>query len=71
MNEKLSSIFSYLDINDKTGLASESNIDNLTAFQKLFYEQAKSKIGVDAVYFLRDEEGIAKIPLIYFLNASR
>ena len=27
---------------------------------------AKSKIGVDAVYFLRDEEGVAKIPLIYF-----
>lgn len=66
MNERLNDIFSYLDINDKTGLASESNIDSLSAFQKLFYEQARSKIGVDAVYFLRDEEGIAKIPLIYF-----
>ena len=66
MNQQLNGIFSYLDINDKTGLASENNIDSLTAFQRLFYEQAKSKIGVDAVYFLRDEEGIAKIPLIYF-----
>ena len=47
-------------------MASENNADNLTAFQKLFFEQAKSKIGVDAVYFLRDEAGVAKIPLIYF-----
>lgn len=66
MNEKLNGIFSYLDINDKTGLASENNVESLSAFQKLFYEQARSKIGVDAVYFLRDEEGVAKIPLIYF-----
>lgn len=66
MNEKLYGIFSYLDITGETGLASEDNFNNLTAFQKLFYTQAKSKIGVDAVYFLRDEEGIAKIPLIYF-----
>ena len=66
MNKKLNRIFSYLDINDKTGLASENNIESLSDFQKLFYEQAKSKIGVDAVYFLRDEEGVAKIPLIYF-----
>lgn len=66
MNEKLNGIFSYLDINDKTGLASENNVESLSAFQKLFYEQVRSKIGVDAVYFLRDEEGVAKIPLIYF-----
>ena len=66
MNEKLNGIFSYLDINDKTGLASENNIESLSTFQKMFYEQARSKIGVDAVYFLRDEEGVAKIPLIYF-----
>lgn len=66
MNEKLTGILSHLDISEKTGLASENNANNLTAFQKLFYEQAKSKIGVDAVYFLRDEDGVAKIPLIYF-----
>ena len=64
MNEKLNGIFSYLDIDDKTGLASENNVESLSAFQKLFYEQARSKIGVDAVYFLRDEEGVAKIPLV-------
>lgn len=66
MNEKLSSIFSHLDITSKTGLASDDNFSDLTAFQKLFYTQAKSKIGINAVYFLRDEEGTAKIPLIYF-----
>lgn len=66
MDEKLNEIFSYLDMTGKTGLASEDNYDELTAFQKLFYTQARSKIGVDAVYFLRDEEGTAKIPLIYF-----
>lgn len=66
MNDKLNGILSYLDINEKTGLASDNNLDSLTTFQKLFYEQAKSKIGVDAVYFLRDEDGVAKIPLIYF-----
>lgn len=64
MNEKLSSIFSHLDITSKTGLASDDNFSDLTAFQKFFYTQAKSKIGIDAVYFLRDEEGTAKIPLI-------
>ncbi len=66
MNEKLNNIFSYLDINNSTGLASEDNLDNLSVYQKAFYEQVKSKIGVDAVFFLRDEEGVAKIPLIYF-----
>ena len=66
MNEKLNGIFSYLDIDDKTGLASENNVESLSAFQKLFYEQARSKIGVDAVYFFIFNEGVAKIPLIYF-----
>ncbi len=66
MNEKLRNIFSYLDITGKTGLATDENYSDLTAFQKLFYTQAKSKIGIDAVFFLRDEEGTAKIPLIFF-----
>ena len=66
MDKKLNGIFSQLDITGKTGLASEENYNDLTAFQKLFYTQARSKIGVDAVYCLRDEEGTAKIPLIYF-----
>lgn len=66
MNEKLNYIFSYLDINNNTGLASQDNLEDLSVYQKAFYEQVKSKIGVDAVFFLRDEEGVAKIPLIYF-----
>ena len=65
-DDKLSSILSYLDITGETGLASKDNFDSLTTYQKFFYNQVKSKIGVDAVYFLRDEEGVAKIPLIYF-----
>lgn len=66
MNEKLNCIFSYLDMTSKTGLASDEYLNDMTSYQKMFYNQVKSKIGVDAVYFLRDEEGIAKIPLIYF-----
>lgn len=66
MNEKLNGIFSCLDITNKTGLASDEFLNDMTSFQKMFYAQVRSKIGVDAVYFLRDEEGIAKIPLIYF-----
>ena len=66
MNEKLKEILTHLDIAAETGLASEDNVSELTAFQKLFFAQAKSKLGVNAVYFLRDEEGVAKIPLIYF-----
>ena len=31
-----------------------------------FYTQVHEKIGIDAVYFLRDANGIAKVPLIYF-----
>ena len=66
MNDKLNAIFSCLDMTSKTGLASDEYLDDMTSFQRMFYTQVKSKIGVDAVYFLRDEEGIAKIPLIYF-----
>ncbi len=66
MNEKLNGIFSCLGMTGKTGLASDEYLNDMTTFQKMFYDQVKSKIGVDAVYFLRDEEGVAKIPLIYF-----
>lgn len=66
MYESLQNIFSHLDINSQNGLATDENINNMTPFQKLFFSQAKNKIGVDAIYFLRDTDGIAKIPLIYF-----
>ena len=55
-----------LDINSGTGLATEDNLQSMTSFQRLVYTQVHEKIGIDAVYFLRDENGIAKIPLIYF-----
>lgn len=66
MNELIKRILKELNIDNKTGLASDDNKEDLSTYQRLFYTQAKDKIGIDAVYFLRDEEGIAKIPLIYF-----
>ena len=66
MREILNNLFEYLDINSDTGLAAEENIGHMGTFQKLFYTQVREKIGVDAVYFLRDANGVAKIPLIYF-----
>lgn len=66
MGELLNGIFECLDINSSTGLATEDSLQSMTSFQRLFYTQVHEKIGIDAVYFLRDENGIAKIPLIYF-----
>lgn len=66
MDKLLNGIFEYLDINPDNGLANEEGINNMTPFQRLFYNQVHEKIGIDAVYFLRDSNGIAKIPLIYF-----
>ncbi len=66
MRELLNGIFKCLDINSTTGLATEDNLQSMTSFQKLFYTQVHEKIGIDAVYFLRDANGIAKVPLIYF-----
>ena len=66
MDNRFISIFQSLDISSKNGLASDDTIDSMTAFQRLFFSQVKEKIGIDAVYFLRDSDGVAKIPLIYF-----
>ena len=66
MSELLNGIFECLDINISTGLATEDNLQCMTSFQRLFYTQVHEKIGIDAVYFLRDANGIAKVPLIYF-----
>lgn len=66
MNELLNGIFECLDINSSTGLAIEDSLQSMGPFQKLFYTQVHEKIGIDAVYFLRDADGIAKIPIIYF-----
>lgn len=66
MNNILNGIYKCLDIDNRTGLASTDNLQSMTSFQRLFYLQVHEKIGVDAVYFLRDLDGNAKIPLIYF-----
>lgn len=66
MSELLNGIFNCLDINSTTGLATEDSLQSMTPFQRLFYTQVHEKIGIDAVYFLRDVNGIAKVPLIYF-----
>ena len=62
MSELLNGIFECLDINSSTGLATEDNLQCMTSFQRLFYTQVHEKIGIDAVYFLRDANGIAKVP---------
>ncbi len=66
MNGKLGEIFNLLDINEENGLATVDNLDKMTNFQKQFFNQVKEKIGLEAVFFLRDAEGIARIPTIYF-----
>ena len=66
MRELLKGIFECLDINSNTGLAAEDSLPEMSPFQRLFYTQVHEKLGIDAVYFLRDANGIAKIPLIYF-----
>ena len=66
MRELLKGIFECLDINSNTGLATEDSLPEMSPFLRLFYTQVHEKLGIDAVYFLRDANGIAKIPLIYF-----
>lgn len=66
MSELLNGIFECLDMNSCTGLATGDNMQSMSPFQKLFYTQVHEKIGIDAVYFLRDANGVAKVPLIYF-----
>ena len=71
MNELLKGVFECLDINSNTGLATEDDLQSMTAFQRLFFTQAHEKVGIDAIYFLRDANGIAKVPLIYFSAQSQ
>ena len=66
MNNLLNDIYKCLNIDNSTGLASMDNLQSMTSFQRFFYLQVHEKIGVDAIYFLRDLDGNAKIPLIYF-----
>lgn len=71
MDELLNGIFKCLDINSNTGLATEDNLAEMNSFQKMFYTQVHEKIGINAVYFLRDTNGIAKVPLIYFSSIQK
>lgn len=66
MSELLNGIFECLDIDSSTGLATKDSLQSMSPFQRQFYTQVHDKLGVDAVYFLRDTNGIAKVPLIYF-----
>ena len=66
MQDILNGIFRSMDINTDNGLAIAESIDSMSSFQRLFFSQVQEKIGIDAVYFLRDTNGVAKIPLIYF-----
>lgn len=61
----LGSIFKTLDINYNNGLA-DATVENMPVYQKQFFNMAKEKLGIDAVYFLRDTDGTPKTPLIYF-----
>ena len=61
----LEKIYKMLDINCDNGLADSMN-KKMTMYQQQFFKMVKEKIGIDAIYFLRDAEGIPKIPLVYF-----
>ena len=61
----LGSIFNTLDMNYSNGLI-DKNEESLSTFQNYFFSQAKEKLKIDAVYFLRDSDGTPKIPMIYF-----
>ena len=66
MDGLLNGVFECLDINFATGLATEDDLQRMTPFQRLFYAQVHEKLKIDAVFFLRDTNGTARIPLIYF-----
>jgi type I restriction-modification system DNA methylase subunit len=65
--EQLNKLFRDLDMNKENGLVSE-DADDLTAYQKHFYNSVKEKLKVSAVYFLRSNGESPRIPLIYFTS---
>ena len=65
MEFNLGSIFKSLDMDYSNGLV-DSHGECLSTFQNYFFSQAKEKLKIDAVFFLRDSDGIPKIPMIYF-----
>lgn len=56
---------SELDLTKQNGLV-EVDIDTGDEFQKFILRQAKEKLDIDAIFFLKPIEGKSSIPLIYF-----
>lgn len=61
----LGSIFKTLDMTIQNGLAYTST-EGLSTYQQQICNMVKEKLGISAVYFLRDADGTPKIPLVYF-----
>jgi len=59
------SLCSELDLTKQNGLV-EVDIDTEDEFQKYILKQAKEKLNIDAIFFLKPIEGKSSIPLIYF-----
>ena len=66
----LENIFAVLDINSKNGLI-DASVQNMSVFQSQFFQMVQEKLGIDAVFFLRDADGIPKVPLVYFAALDR
>lgn len=65
MKNNLGSIFKALDITEQNGLALDQT-QKFATYQKSFYLHAKEKLNIDAIFFLRDADGIPRTPLVYF-----
>lgn len=66
----LGSIFKTLDMNYENGLT-DSTSKSMSAYQEQIYKMVNEKLGVNAIYFLRNADGIPQIPLIYFAAIDR
>ncbi|CAG0982210.1 MAG: N-6 DNA methylase [Candidatus Methanoperedens sp.] len=58
------SLCSELDLTKQNGLV-EVDIDTNDEFQKFILKQAKEKLNIDAIFFLKPIEGKSSVPLIY------
>ena len=70
MEFSLGSVFRSLDMDHSNGLV-DSETTSRTPFQNYFFSQAKEKLKINAVYFLRDVNGTPRIPMIYFAALDR
>lgn len=66
MNEIMREVFDYLDLSANTGLITKDDPRDISSFQSHVFTHAREKLGIDAVYFLRDANGVPRVPLIYF-----